>query len=87
MGGLPTVAESDIHNIEHETVGQSNNYMWVLQRKGRITTSIFYSVFTKVNSIKKDLRNACQVEPLIKKIMGYESHNRDIPALKQWAHV
>ncbi|XP_031557010.1 uncharacterized protein LOC116293690 [Actinia tenebrosa] len=79
---LPTLTQSNIQNIEHETVGQSNNYMWVLQRKGILTASNFYSVFTKVYFIKEDPENACKVEPLIKKIMGYESHYQDIPALK-----
>ena len=38
--------------LEKLTRGQSNNVKWIESRKGRITASNFYRVFTKVNSLK-----------------------------------
>ncbi|XP_070550367.1 uncharacterized protein [Ptychodera flava] len=45
----------DVQIIEGGTVGQADNTTWVKQRKGRITASVFYSVYTKLNTVKKKL--------------------------------
>lgn len=43
---------TDIESIEKATIGQSDNKAWHTYRKGRITASNFYRVFTKVETLK-----------------------------------
>jgi len=50
---VPVLTELDEQSVEHSTTGQASNDKWIMQRKGRITASNFYYVFTKMNSIKK----------------------------------
>ena len=70
---LPTLSEQEISKIEKETVGQSKNSTWVIQRKGRITASNFYAVFTKANNFKSETMNSkwLNSDPLIRRLMGY----------------
>lgn len=84
LSKIPVLSEEDIEQIERETVGQAENSVWVYQRKGRMTASNFYSVYTRVNTIKCNAStiNEPNVEPLIKKLMGYQRNNPDLPALK-----
>lgn len=82
---LPTLSEQEIAKIEKETIGQSENSTWVIQRKGRITASNFYAVFTKVNSLKGETMNSkwLNADPLIRRLMGYAGIDlTDLPSLK-----
>lgn len=66
--------------IEKSTVGQHDNCNWFSLRKGRITASKFYQIFTKVNSIKS--KSSIDSNSLIKIVMGYTSVNPNIKSLK-----
>ena len=47
------VTEEEILQIQNTTTGQSENEIWFKLRKGRITASKFYQVYTRVNTIQK----------------------------------
>lgn len=81
---IPAVSDQEIAKIENETIGQSVNSAWLMQRKGRITASNFYAVYTKVNSLRSEtvISKWLNAEPLIKRLMGYEGINPDLPSLK-----
>lgn len=53
------LSSDQIKQIERLTVGQSTNEQWLELRKGRITASNFYRVFTKIESLKKDPKVSC----------------------------
>lgn len=48
-----TLSPEDIAMVEQQTVNQSRSSLWKIARKGRITASNFYRVFTKVETLKK----------------------------------
>lgn len=48
------ISEQDVTFIERRTVGQSSNEIWKRMRKGRLTASNFYRVYTKVETLKKN---------------------------------
>lgn len=50
------LSKSQIENIEKMTRGQSNNGIWIKARMGRITASNFYRVFTKMETVKRNLQ-------------------------------
>ena len=79
---LPAVSDQEIAKIENETIGQSVNSAWLMQRKGRITASNFYTVYTKVNSSNSEtVTSKClNAEPLIKRLMRYGRINLDLPS-------
>ena len=52
LSQMPVPTDVQVQQIETETRGQADNAMWANQRKGRITASNFYYVFTRVNTIK-----------------------------------
>ena len=52
LSQLPVLTDVQVQQIETETRRQADNAMWANQRKGRITASNFYYVFTRVNTIK-----------------------------------
>ena len=81
---LSAVSDQEIVKNENEAIGQSVNSAWLMQRKGRITASNFYAVYTKVNSSKSEtVTSKClNAEPLIKRLMGYGRINLDLPSLK-----
>ncbi|XP_033758099.1 uncharacterized protein LOC117340448 [Pecten maximus] len=54
INSIPKVSPSDIHTIEEETRGQSTNDDWKALRKGRITSSNFHSVHTKMKTLQRD---------------------------------
>lgn len=51
---LPKITEEEILKIQNATTGQSENEIWFKLRKGRITVSKFYQVYTRVNTIQKN---------------------------------
>lgn len=52
LSQMPILTDLQVLQIETRTRGQATNQTWVSQRTGRITASNFYSVFTRVNTIK-----------------------------------
>lgn len=77
---LPQLSKSDVDCIFKSTFGQSVNPTWTEMRHGRITSSHFYNIFTRVESL---LLNPDQcIKSLLSHIMGYESPNPNIKSLK-----
>ncbi|XP_062593889.1 uncharacterized protein LOC134255395 [Saccostrea cucullata] len=81
---LPKIDDYEISTIEKFTVGQHENENWHRLRKGRITASKFYQVYTKVNSVLDGRRKDVQVDcsSLTKSIMCYTKINPNIKSLK-----
>ena len=77
---LPHPSQEDLQQLQILTTGQNENEYWHKLRKGRITASIFYSVFTKVNSVYKNPDTDCSA--LLKNLMGYTYVNPNIKSLK-----
>ena len=82
LSRLPVLTESEVHEIENETLGQSSNPTWISQRKGRLTASKFYSVFTRIKTVLNDTSKEHDLQPLIKTIMGYQPVKHGGPALE-----
>ncbi|KAK3104382.1 hypothetical protein FSP39_000663 [Pinctada imbricata] len=76
------ISPSSISMINKSTVGQAKNESWHAMRKGRITSSNFYSIHTKVATIKKKTAVTHDVKPLLKNIMGYRKINPNVKSLK-----
>lgn len=77
---LPKLTLQDIADINMVTTGQNENQAWHKMREGRITSSNFYQVYTKVSSL---LRNPdCDVNTLLSYIMGYKHINPNIKSIK-----
>ena len=79
---LPKYSKDDINKIEMHTRGQHQNDEWKNIRHGRITASNFYPVFTKVNTIVKNVEKNIDCNFLISSILGYNSVNSNIKSLK-----
>ncbi|CAC5404734.1 unnamed protein product [Mytilus coruscus] len=77
---LLKLLDDEVFFIEKSTVGQHDNCNWFSLRKGRITASKFYQIFTMVNSVKS--KSSVDCNSLIKIVMGYTSVNPNIKALK-----
>ena len=72
-----TFSRDDVVLLEQATIGQSNNPVWMEQRKGRCTASYFKDICTFMNKSRTDAQH------LIAKIMQTQSAvPSDIPALK-----
>jgi hypothetical protein len=71
-----------IEYIFSKTKGQFCNSAWHDLRHGRLTSSNFYSVHTKVQSINNKPTIVHDVKPLLKNIMGYTKVNPNIKSLK-----
>ena len=83
-----TLTDKDIIEIERSTVGQSSNPFWFKIRKGRITASNFYRVYTKMESIKKDDSISCDslLNSLINPTpLGHLHHIQQGSNLEQYA--
>lgn len=76
------IPASTVTYISNNTIGQSSNSMWHDMRNGRLTSSNFYSIHTKVNSINNKPAVVQDVKPLVKHIMGYTKVNPNIKSLK-----
>jgi len=57
--GRAMLSKQEIDDIETATVGYSQNEAWQTYKKGRITASNFYRVFTKVETMKKSHKIKC----------------------------
>lgn len=54
------LTDTAIHDIEVLTRGQKENPLWFQARKGRVTASRFYTVFTKIETMKKKSTTTCE---------------------------
>ena len=55
---------------EVHAVGQANNQIWSDQRKGRITASNFYRVFTRMETIKSSTEGSVDPQNLVDHLLG-----------------
>ncbi|KAK3106464.1 hypothetical protein FSP39_020531 [Pinctada imbricata] len=76
----PSVSPDQVDVIQGKTIGQSNNPQWHRLRRGRITASNFYSVFTRMNTYEQ--KPDSDMNNVIKLIMGDASPNPNIKSLK-----
>ncbi|XP_070561234.1 uncharacterized protein [Ptychodera flava] len=80
---FPKYSEDDINMIESYTRLQNQSVLWHDVRAGRITSSNFYSVYTRVNTLRNDKSNRSKdTTSLVARLMGYRPVNPDLPALK-----
>lgn len=79
---LPSITDEEVNVINKLTINQHQNANWHRLRKGRITASKFYQVFTRINTICKKGKENTDCSSLIKTIMCYEKVNPNIKALK-----
>lgn len=81
---IPLLTFAEVEQVEQATVSQADCTDWFEFRKGRITASKFYAVYTKVNSVKKaQLQgNSTNVDSLVSTIMNYKPLSTGIPSLK-----
>ncbi|CAG2201964.1 unnamed protein product [Mytilus edulis] len=77
---MPKYNESEIQKVMLSTIGQSSNEKWHEIRSGRLTSSNFYEIHTKVQSYKK--KEGVTFDPLISRLMGYKKLNPNIRSLK-----
>ncbi|VDI16499.1 Hypothetical predicted protein [Mytilus galloprovincialis] len=56
LSNMPKYNESEIQKVMLSTIGQSSNEKWHEIRSGRLTSSNFYEIHTKVQSYKKKRR-------------------------------
>ncbi|CAC5360694.1 unnamed protein product [Mytilus coruscus] len=80
LSNMPKYTESEIQKVMRSTVGQSSNEKWHEIRSGRLTSSNFYEIHTKVQSYKK--KEGRTFDPLISRLMGYKKLNPNIRSLK-----
>ena len=62
--------------------------MWANQCKGRLTASHFFCAFTRADTIKANPPISRNVEPLLRKITGYDAskaHNSGASRARAWA--
>lgn len=81
------LSKQEIDDIETATVGQSQNEAWQTYRKGRITASNFYRVFTKVETMKKSHKINCSetAQKLVDSLLGHNAPPENMPGKwKQW---
>jgi hypothetical protein len=76
------LTSDEIANIEAATIGQSENEAWHRYRKGRITASNFYRVYTKVESIISTGVYANTAEKLVESLLGSNKPPENLPSLK-----
>ena len=78
---IPLLTFAEVEQVEQATVNQADCTDWFEFRKGRITASKFYAVYTKVNSVKKaQLQgNSTNVDSLVSTIMNYKPLSTGIP--------
>ena len=55
---LNRISVNEVHAIQILTLGQSDNDLWKLARKGRITASLFHEVAVKSTSGNEDIGSA-----------------------------
>ncbi|CAH1242261.1 POGK [Branchiostoma lanceolatum] len=74
------ISKDDVAMLEKATRAQCNSPIWSMARRGRFTASNFYSVYTKVQTIKKNPDT--ETDSLLARIMGYERVKASLKALK-----
>ncbi|KAI8498028.1 ubiquitin-like protein-specific isopeptidase [Branchiostoma belcheri] len=74
------ISKDDVAVLEKATRGQSSSPIWTMARRGRLTASNFYSIYTKVQSIKK--RPGTSADALLGKLMGYSRTSETLTAIK-----
>ena len=77
---VPFTAE-EIAGIEQETIGQSENEAWHTYRKGRITASMFYRVYTKVETIRST-GDYSTADKLVQCLKGHTKPPEHLASLK-----
>ncbi|XP_052074117.1 uncharacterized protein LOC127712000 [Mytilus californianus] len=80
LSNMPKYTQSEIQKVMRSTVGQCSNEKWHEIRSGRLTSSNFYEIHTKVQSYKK--KEGVTFDPLISRLMGYKKLNPNIRSLK-----
>lgn len=74
---------TDINMIEQQTICQSDNHLWFQLRKGPVTASEFYCVYTSLEeTLKHD--SLVRTELILSKILSHR-HHLATSALKQGA--
>ena len=68
---LISLSVQKINSIYEQTIDHSNSTIWINQRHGRVTLSIFNEINNLVEKMQKDVSNLC-AEHLIGAIMGHE---------------
>lgn len=77
---MPEYSDAVIQCLSESSVGQWRNPLWHSLRKDRLTTSNFYSIHTKVVSLKTNQDK--DYTSILSKVLGYTSPNPQIKALK-----
>ncbi|XP_071121974.1 uncharacterized protein [Mytilus edulis] len=80
LSNMPKYNESEIQKVMLSTIGQSSKEKWHEIRSGRLTSSNFYEIHTKVQSYKK--KEGVTFDLLISRLMGYKKLNPNIRSLK-----
>ena len=80
VAAVNCLSPETIDLIQSATKGQSENQLWLDQRKGRITASMFHRVMTGMYTYSHD--PSVSMDNLLKKLCGYSDTPMDIPALK-----
>lgn len=74
------VTQKEADFLQKTTVSQSSCTTWYDHRKGRITASHFYDVFTHMTSTRPNSK--VYPKSIVKRIMQYYSCSDNVPALK-----
>ena len=78
-----SLTNKQVERIEIDTRGQSNNSIWVEQRKYRLTSSIHHDIHTKMNSIIKSKgKTVVKVTPLVSRVLGESVTLSNIPSIR-----
>ena len=70
---------TDIYVIEKATIGQSDSYKWQEYRKGRITASNFYRVYTRAKTLQTQGGDASK---LVESLQGLSTPPLNLSAFK-----
>ena len=78
-----SLTSKQVQQVEESTRGQSNNSVWIEQRKYRLTSSLHHDIYTKMNSvIKAKGKSSVKVTPLISRVLGESVTLSNIPSVK-----
>ena len=81
IAAIPTYSTDEVAALEEATRGQASNEDWLKQRRGRVTGSVAHAVMTKQRSQDATAKRVNSTS-LVKKIMGYDTVDPRLPALK-----
>ncbi|CAH1265590.1 Hypp3211 [Branchiostoma lanceolatum] len=74
------ISKDDVDIMEKATRGQASSPIWSMARRGRLTASNFYTIYTKVQTIKK--KPDTTADALLARIMGYRRTSGNVPELQ-----